>query len=73
MDNEVKEFLLTWLINHGRDVVWLKLRDLTVEQWRLLDLCMQYGYIDSLTDPFDRHQNNRLTDEGMEFLNERHK
>ena len=71
-DEKMRNFLLEWLINHGRDVVWdLNVRDLSVEQWNLLGLCIRFGYIDDLKDPFAKHQNNRLTDEGMDYLQRR--
>ena len=67
---EVKEFLLEWLLNHGRDVVWdIHVKQLSREQWDLLGKCIRFGYIDSLQDPFNKHQSNKLSDEGLEFLN----
>jgi hypothetical protein len=70
-DHKVKEFLLEWLLHHGRDVVWdIHVKQLSREQWDLLGICIRFGYIDSLQDPFNKHQSNKLSDEGLEFLNE---
>jgi hypothetical protein len=69
-DHKVKEFLLTWLIKHGRDVVWnIPVKHFSGEQWDLLGRCIRFGYIDSLQDPFNKHLSNKLTDAGLEFLN----
>jgi hypothetical protein len=70
-DKAIKTFLLTWLIEHGRDVVWsIPVKHYSGEQWDLLGRCIRFGYIDSLQDPFSRHFSNKLTDAGLEFLNE---
>ena len=69
-DHKVKEFLLEWLLNHGREPVWRSIAwGLEHEWWVIFEKCNDYGYIDSLQDPFTKKFNHKLTDKGMEYLN----
>ena len=70
LNNEVKEFLLEWLLNHGREPVHRHIAwGFENGRWILFEKCNEYGYIDILQDPFTRKFNHKLTDEGMAFLN----
>jgi hypothetical protein len=68
--HKVKEFLLEWLLNHGREPVHRHIAwGFENGKWILFEKCNDYGYIDSLQDPFTRKFNHKLTDVGMAFLN----
>ena len=71
MDNEVKEFLLKWLIEHGRNNVrrkdmWNKFG---VDEWELSQVCTRIGYLDSKQEPKTFNYYHALSDKGLEFLN----
>lgn len=69
-DHEVKAFLLEWLLNHGREPVWRHIAwGFENGKWILFEKCNDYGYIDSLQDPFTRKYNHKITDEGINFIN----
>ena len=78
LDSEMKDLLLTWLFKFGRDCVkhdevWDYLLDEVRPPYPIADTlnsCFDSGYLDNLQDPFTRQYNHRLTDAGLEFLNE---
>ena len=76
LPSEVKDLILTWLFEFGRDVtpqsiVWGFLDNayLNYDIEAAMDYCVTRGYIDSLQDPFTRQYNHRLTEEGINFIN----
>jgi hypothetical protein len=70
MDYQVKEFLLEWLLNHGREPVYRHIAwGFENGRWILFEKCVNRGYIDSLQDPFTRKHNHKLTDIGLEHIN----
>lgn len=77
LPSEVKDFLMVWLFRFGRDAIpngkaWDYLDNANINYD--IDATMQYchdrGFIDNLQDPFTRIYNKRLTDEGLEYVNE---
>lgn len=75
--HKVKEFLLDWLFKFGHDVIlYSTVVDKMLDEYGSLDVddafeeCCQVGYISRLHDPFTRLRNYKITDEGLEYLNE---
>ena len=69
MNHEVKEFLIEWLLHHGREPVWRHIAwGMETNKWHKFEICCEHGYIDSLQDPFTRKYNHKLTDAGLEYL-----
>jgi len=68
---EVKTFLLKWLIRFGTDVQLRPPLALTDIDIHMVDVCVRFGYIDELQDPFTKIYNHKITKEGLDFIQRR--
>jgi len=68
---EIKTFLVEWLIKFGTNVqarAPLALTDINIF---MVDVCVRFGYIDELQDPFTKAYSHKITDEGLDFIQRR--
>jgi hypothetical protein len=65
--DKIKTFLIEWLIRFGSDTLE---RPDDVD-YNMLDVCVRFGYLDELRDPFTKLYNHKITNEGLDFIQRR--
>ena len=68
---EIKTFLVEWLIKFGTNVQARAPLALTDIDIFMVDVCVRFGYIDELQDPFTKSYSHKITDEGLDFIQRR--
>lgn len=69
--DEIKTFLVEWLIRFGVDVQLRPPLALTDIDIHMVDVCVRFGYIDELQDPFTKTYSHKITEEGLDFIQRR--
>jgi hypothetical protein len=70
-NREIKTFLVEWLIKCGTDAQLRAPLALTDIDIFMVDVCVRFGYIDELQDPFTKAYSHKITKEGLDFLQRR--
>jgi hypothetical protein len=67
-NREIKTFLVEWLIKCGTNAKAREPLALTDIDIGMIDVCVRFGYIDELRDPFTKSYSHKITKEGLKFL-----
>jgi len=68
---EIKTFLVEWLLKVGTNVQPRAPLALTDIDLFMVGVCVRFGYIDELQDPFTKSYSHKITDEGLDFIQRR--